>query len=353
MLHNLGIFSIKLVRLKVFLLFGLMVAAFMQCNMSSNSDQRFVLHGHTNGVQDSTLLYLSSNNINVDSTFIVDNKFLLQGSLTEGAEQFVLIRKDTPDYKFVWLEPGEMVLNASNSSLQEGVLKGSNTQHLADSLNELLEEAGYGLKRIRLQQKFIFDHPESVISAKALAVYATTWGKETTEELFARLSDELKVSKDGQKIRRYLALVKAPRVGEKYADFSMADTTDNVLKFSEQLSDLTLLEFWASWCGPCRVENPRLVKTYRKYKDEGFNVFAVSLDDNAASWKKAIVADSLPWQQVSDLKGDQNTAALIYGISGIPDNFLIDHHGTIIGRNLRGDDLEQQIASYFANKPNY
>lgn len=350
---KLGNFRSNSLILKVLWFFGLIVAAFMQCNMSSDSDQRFVLHGLTNGVQDSTLIYLSSNNVSVDSTFIVNNKFILQGTLNGVAEQFVLIRKDTPDYKFVWLEPGEMVLNASNSSLQEGVLEGSDTQLLADSLNELLEEAGYGLKRIRLQQKFVFDHPESLISVKTLAIYATTWGKETTQDLFSRLSDELKASEDGQKVKKYLDLVKAPRVGEKYADFSMTDTTGRRLKLSNHLSDLTLLEFWASWCGPCRIENPRLVKTYGKYKEDGFNIFAVSLDDNAGLWKKAIILDSLPWQQVSDLNGEQNTAALIYGISGIPDNFLIDHHGTIIGRNLRGDDLEQQIASYFADKPNH
>ena len=96
-------------------------------------------------------------------------------------------------------------------------------------------------------------------------------------------------------------------------------------------------------CGPCRQENPNLVKTYQKFKSEGFEVFAVSLDQEKESWLQAIETDSLNWEHVSDLKGSDNEASLIYGISGIPDNFLIDRNGVIIGRNLRGNELNEKL----------
>ncbi len=338
--------------MKVALYFSLIFFLFIRCKSLSDYENGFVLDGHTNGVKDSTLLFLSRNNVNIDSTFIIDNQFKFEGKLKGLAESFLLIRKDTPDFKSVWLEKGSMVLDASHTSLRESALYGSETQLLADSLKNLLDQAGRGLRRIRLEQKFVFDHPENVISAHKLAVYATSWGKETVQELYARFSDDLRASENGQKVKKYLDLVKAPQIGDRYADFSMTDTTGSLLKLSNHLSDLTLLEFWASWCGPCRAENPRLVKTYQKYAQQGFNVFAVSLDDDEKSWKKAIISDNLPWLQVSDLNGEYNEAALIYGIGGIPASYLIDREGTIIDRNLNGDDLEQRIESYLAEKAN-
>ena len=112
---------------------------------------------------------------------------------------------------------------------------------------------------------------------------------------------------------------------------------------SELNGKVILLEFWASWCGPCRQENPNLVKTYNIFNPKGFEIFAVSLDEDKESWLKAIQEDNLKWKHVSDLKGSRNEASLIYGINGIPDNFLISENGEIIGRNLRGDKLNQKL----------
>jgi thiol-disulfide isomerase/thioredoxin len=105
-----------------------------------------------------------------------------------------------------------------------------------------------------------------------------------------------------------------------------------------------LLDFWASWCGPCRRENPNVVKAYRQYHNKGFDILGVSLDDSKDDWLKAIKKDGLSWTQVSDLKGWKNEAATLYGIQGIPMNFLIDKEGKIIAKNLRGQDLEKRLA---------
>ncbi|MEM6846077.1 MAG: TlpA family protein disulfide reductase [Bacteroidota bacterium] len=186
-------------------------------------------------------------------------------------------------------------------------------------------------------------HPNSIHSAYILSVYSTTWGKEKTKELFDNFSAENKNTEYGKSIAKYIELNKNPNIGENYVDFGMEDTNGETKKLSDLKGKLVLLEFWSSNCGPCRKENLKLVKTYEKFKPKGFEIFAVSQDTKKESWLKAIEKDKLPWLQVSDLKGRDNSASLIYGINGIPDNFLIDPNGIIVGRNLRGERLNEKL----------
>jgi peroxiredoxin len=135
-----------------------------------------------------------------------------------------------------------------------------------------------------------------------------------------------------------------PAIGESAPEIIMGDTTGKAMALSSLKGKIVLIDFWASWCRPCRMENPNVVKAYDKYKDAGFTVFSVSLDDNRANWTKAIKADNLKWSShVSDLKGWQSPAAKLYGVNGIPATFLLDRDGKIIGKNLRGDALEAKL----------
>ncbi|HTO34757.1 MAG TPA: TlpA disulfide reductase family protein [Flavobacterium sp.] len=111
----------------------------------------------------------------------------------------------------------------------------------------------------------------------------------------------------------------------------------------------TLLEFWASWCGPCRSFNPELMEQYELYKEEGFEILSVSLDTDKEKWEKAIQKDGLTWPNVSDLRGENNEAAMIYGVRDIPDNFLIDENGIIIARFIRGESLKNKLKELFDN----
>ncbi|MEN0055280.1 MAG: TlpA disulfide reductase family protein, partial [Mucilaginibacter sp.] len=138
-------------------------------------------------------------------------------------------------------------------------------------------------------------------------------------------------------------------VGSKAPDFTENDVHNKPVSLSSFKGKYVLVDFWASWCLPCRKENPNVLKAYNQYKDKGFTVLGVSLDSESAkaSWLKAIAADAMPWTQISDLKGWKNQAAQLYGVSSIPQNFLIDPNGVVIATNLRNEDLHTKLASIF------
>lgn len=135
------------------------------------------------------------------------------------------------------------------------------------------------------------------------------------------------------------------QIGAELPDIALNDTSGIVSKLSSLRGKYVLVDFWASWCGPCRMENPNVVETFHAYKDKGFTVYGVSLDTDRARWIKAIKADKLDWSNVSELKGWQSQVCKQFSVFSIPSNFLIDPQGKIIATNLRGEDLQTTIAS--------
>ncbi len=133
-------------------------------------------------------------------------------------------------------------------------------------------------------------------------------------------------------------------VGSMAPDFTMNDAEAKPFSLSQLRGKYVLLDFWASWCKPCREENPNVVAAYNQFKDKNFTVLGVSLDEDKAAWQKAIAEDKLPWQHLSDLKTGNSGAATLYGVTGIPYNFLIDPQGKIIAANLRGAELQTKLS---------
>jgi len=138
---------------------------------------------------------------------------------------------------------------------------------------------------------------------------------------------------------------KVPQVGDMAPEVALTTPDGSTVTLSSYKGHYVLLDFWASWCGPCRGENPNVVAAYNKYKDRNFTILGVSLDNNKDAWQKAITTDGLAWSQVSELKGWSSSVAATYGIRSIPQNFLIDPTGKIVAHNLRGSELETTLES--------
>ena len=134
-----------------------------------------------------------------------------------------------------------------------------------------------------------------------------------------------------------------PRQGQPAIEIALPSANGDTIRLSSLKGKVVLLDFWASWCGPCRVANKGLTKIYQKFKAKGFEIYSVSLDNEKENWLKAIKKDQLPWTQVSDLKAWNNAASTAYGIKGIPFNVLLDKDGIIIAKNLRGDELMKKL----------
>ena len=172
---------------------------------------------------------------------------------------------------------------------------------------------------------------------------------EVVEPIYKALSEPARATPSGKAFAEKIVTAKKTAVGAMAMDFTQNDTLDVPVSLSSFKGKYVLIDFWASWCGPCRQENPNVVKAFQTYNAKGFTVLGVSLDQPGAKdkWIKAIHDDNLTWTQVSDLKYWDNQVAKQYGIQAIPQNFLVDPSGKIIAKNIRGEELSSKLATIF------
>lgn len=216
-----------------------------------------------------------------------------------------------------------------------------------DSLDEKQREDVYG--------NYLKKNPNSPIALYTLKTYS---GYELlvdkVEPLFNLLSSTVKSSPAGVEFKAKIETAKLTGIGREALDFTQNDTLGVAVKLSSLRGKYLLIDFWASWCGPCRRENPNVVKVFNQFKDQGFHIIGVSLDQPNAKekWLKAIHDDQLTWTHVSDLKYWDNEVAKLYGIQAIPQNLLLDPDGKIIAKNLRGEALGKKLESIFSKQSN-
>lgn len=193
---------------------------------------------------------------------------------------------------------------------------------------------------------FVKQHPNALISVLLLKSLLTSKSlpHAEIEAMYNALAPALKTSAPGVAVKQQLDHTKSTAIGAIAPEFSAPTPEGNTLALSDVKGKLTLIDFWAAWCKPCRAENPNVVKLYNAYHDKGFTIIGVSLDSRAEDWKKAITADGLTWHHISNLKRFRDPIAQRYNVDAIPATFLLDEDGVIVAKNLRGRALEQKVA---------
>lgn len=312
--------------------------------------------------------------ITIDSAQIMAGKFSLKG-VVQYPEVYYLTIPATKSSVPFFIEPADITVNISTKEIDKTKIIGSKTQveydHYLDLLNQFNSslrdnyqmynaamEAGDQVKanyydsicnsidiqRDLFSKKYAFENNKSFISPYIIYRNSWSYNMEELEKNLNNFDTVLSHSLYTGFLKSYLAILKRSAVGQMYVPFSMEDTSGMVLSLADLIGqNYLLVDFWASWCAPCRQENPNLVATYRKYHDKGFEILGVSFDSSRDRWIGAIKSDSLTWYHVSDLKGWENQVGKLYGIRAIPSNMLLDRSGKIIAKNLLGDDLRNKL----------
>jgi len=289
------------------------------------------------------LSYRSGDNFLRDSVLLEKGVFNFKGKIEEPCLASLSIDEQSFN---CYIEPGVIIAH-STDTLKSMIITGTPLNDDLNSLKLALKPLSSREQRNETMQQFIKAHPNSLVSFDALKQYAGFMpDPERVEPVYNYLSDELKAKKAVAAYYQLLQDIKRTSVGQTAPDFTQADTAGVDRSLHDFKGKYVLLDFWASWCKPCRKENPVVVSAFNQYKDKDFTIISISLDAPGAKekWLKAIHDDGLSgWTHLSDLSFWGNPIAKLYAVQSIPQNFLLDKEGKIIAKNLRGRDLEGKL----------
>ena len=223
-----------------------------------------------------------------------------------------------------------------------------NTKVTGSSLHDLFMD--YRARENVKIDEFVKEHPASLVAAYVLyRDFSYRLSPDEIRSNVALLDASLQRTPYVRVLLELAETLDRVAIGKPAPDFTLNAPDGTPVKFSDKLGKgYVLLDFWASWCGPCRRENPNVVNVFNKYKDKGFDIFGVSLDGDMEAWTKAIDNDKLAWTNVSDLKSWNCAPAKLYGVRSIPSNLLIDPSGVIVAKNLRGEDLDKELGKLYS-----
>jgi thiol-disulfide isomerase/thioredoxin len=304
---------------------------------------RFVFSGRVKEPDYYSILYK-----NDWKPFILDNSTL---TFVGDAKEYLHKSKISGSKEIQWDEElrnsKEKFITLLNTTADSSMAADSRGDTLLAKLYADSNQA-WNKKMYEKDRQFIATHPNAFVSLFFLDAGYKDFGFKDSKNLFNKLSKNLKNHSLGKEVAykifegEHIAALNA-----KAITFSQADTAGNNISLSSFRGKYLLIDFWASWCIPCRAENPNIKNAYKNYKSKGFEVLGISLDNDKDAWVKAIIKDGLTWTHVSDLKGWKNEVAKKYIVNAVPANYLLDPEGKIIAKDLRGEDLLKKLTELF------
>ncbi|MFY7664574.1 redoxin domain-containing protein [Flavobacterium sp.] len=365
-------------------IFGLLAAvSIVAC--SKVGENEFIITGEAKGVKDSTNVVLqkqdSTGIVSVDTVKVIDGKFKIEGQVKEPYLHFIAINGIQGGVPLI-LESGEINVKVDKDSVQNSTVGGTkNNDYLTDysnkskeinkkmmafqkanmekfnqaratndtvTMNDLMKKNNqFGEQLKNMSFEHIDKNKDSFLSVYFINQFINQPDADLAklEKQFNALTDDLKKTSVGKKIKERFEAINNTKVGSTAPDFSAKTPDGKTVSLKQSLGKITIIDFWASWCQPCRQENPAMVALYNEFSPKGLKIIGVSLDSEAKAWTEAIEKDKLTWTQVANLKPQSDPIARKYNISQIPTTYLLDEKGKIIAVNLRGEELKAKVQS--------
>lgn len=342
-----------------------------------NTTPKYTINGTIEGEQTGNVYLVKPNASAVDTlakAAVADGKFTLTGTVEGLTDAYVIIegkRGGTP----IFVENAVFTATLNPANPGENMISGTPTQDLANQYMAISKEARKAqsvlykeysaaaqekneekMKEVEEQYNKLEEeaaakedeltkaNADSYVAAYMLANKMGGMEADELDAKFKLLGPNAQATEIGKKIADRIQKLSAVAVGQVAPDFTLNTPEGQPMSMHSIKGKVKLIDFWASWCGPCRGENPNVVKVYNEYHPKGLEILSVSLDSDKDAWLKAIEDDQLTWNHVSDLKGWQNEAAQLYGVNGIPHLVVLDENNVIVAKNLRGEELQKKIA---------
>lgn len=319
----------------------------------------YVITGTITGYPDGTSVSYLNEQTNAPEQQAVINKgkFVIKGKMDVPGFKGLIFNNEQPLIP-MFLDNSNIKITGTRGALDKLVITGSPSHDQYKMYTDAIKpyeqflspDAAYdsvALNKIgSISENFVKKYPTSYVAPLAIIrLYQATQDGPKTEDLYKLLPPQVQYGQLGSYVQQLIAESKINPIGSVVSNFSQTDTAGNPINITAFRGKYVLVDFWASWCRPCRQENPNVVAAFDKFKNKNFTIIGVSMDQNKKAWLDAIKMDGLNWNHISDLKGWGNEVAAIFKITSIPQNLLLDPNGRIIAKNLRGGALQGRLSS--------